>query len=173
MPNLIWHAGRSREAVRTVSTQCLCNILESGRYDWVDGDFTSKLVPLLVSLLEDNQKHTRAYSIRSVCFLNLPTLETFIKVSSFIVTFLSFIIITCKFQVYQLLLSRLDDEFDVARLVAVEALKHSFQNLPSDFDLNIFKPHFEHTVDTLLVHLEDEDSELKKVLMSMCNLVRS
>lgn len=81
LANLVWHAGRSREAIRTISTQCLCNILESGPYDWVDqDDFTSKLVPLLVSLLEDQQKHTRAYSIRSVCFLKLPTLDIFIKV---------------------------------------------------------------------------------------------
>lgn len=62
-------------------------------------------------------------------------------------------------------MSRLDDEFDVARLVSVEALKHIFENLPQDFDPSIFKPHFEHTVETLLVHLEDEDSELKKELM--------
>ncbi|XP_037872970.2 uncharacterized protein LOC119629813 [Bombyx mori] len=93
MPNMIWSAGRTAEAIRTAAVACLCSALQDSPQDeriraenGGDGDtvdkevnlfptkeslepFLDEMVPLLMGLVEDNSTLTRQHTLRAVCCL--------------------------------------------------------------------------------------------------------
>lgn len=140
-PSLIWKAGRGHEAIRAVASRCLCGLLQ-GYSSYND----SELISSLVTLLEDGSRHTRRFSCNCLGLL-APLNDTEILI-----------------RVYQPLLDRLDDECEGVREATVESIMRIFNRFPGDLNPADFRPHLEHIVDTILVHLDDEDSKLKQGL---------
>lgn len=140
-PGLVWRAGRGNEALRALATKCLGVILQN------HSTTAPQLVPPLVTLLEDPTRHTRYFAAK--CLSKLTPVQ---DVSTLI-------------KVYQPLLDKIDDECELVRFEAVTAVKKLFEILPDDFDQKTFEPHLKHAVEVLLVHMDEDDDELKTNLL--------
>lgn len=71
VPNLVWKAGRTAEALRTITVTCFLAILQS---HGINTDETvmfllDSLVPLLLTLVEDASRKTRLYSCHALCHI--------------------------------------------------------------------------------------------------------
>ncbi|KAK6623818.1 hypothetical protein RUM44_010674 [Polyplax serrata] len=173
-PNLVWHAGRTAEALRTVVLACLCcavmpqsecaklldkdriaheNKLEESALAFLNVDLFSEifstLFPLLLNSIEDSAAKTR--------LLSLKTLESLINLAS------RNGILTPDHvnQSYPLVLKRLDDVTNDVRIAAVRYLIMMYSNLPSEYNPIAFGPHLESLYSTLLIHLDDPDEKFQ------------
>lgn len=64
-----------------------------------------------------------------------------------------------------MLLKRLDDVSDSVRKEAVKTLTVLYQNLPGTYHPQSFKPHLESLFGTLLIHLDDPDTNFQELMM--------
>lgn len=67
-PNLVWKAGRTAEALRTITVSCLLSILQthSVSHEETVVYLLDSLVPVLLALVEDASKKTRLYTCYSL-----------------------------------------------------------------------------------------------------------
>ncbi|KAJ8911640.1 hypothetical protein NQ315_005985 [Exocentrus adspersus] len=151
IPSLIWHAGTTAEAIRTMAALCLQNILVLiQEANLMDTDIfmeqiVEQLLPLLTSLLEDASYRSRKLSaecltlLKQICCLkNAWSVDSFIKI-------------------YPELLKRLDDPVENVRLCALKSIMILLESPPEEFKANHYKAHHEIIIDTLLTHFDDED----------------
>lgn len=93
VPTLVWHAGRTAEAMRTMAAACLRSALLPGDNIrlFSPGDILrpcfNKLLPLLLSLMEDASYRSRQLAIEDVvllkqmaCRKNIWELDDLIKI---------------------------------------------------------------------------------------------
>ena len=70
-PSLVWKAGRTAEALRTISIACLLSALQETEKE--DPKFVAslldKLLPVLLGLVEDPARKTRLFSCQSLAIL--------------------------------------------------------------------------------------------------------
>lgn len=75
MPSLVWHAGRTAEAMRTMAASCLFSALNpnDGAELFISTDnlqpLTEKLIPLLLSLTEDASYMSRQLAMQDLVLL--------------------------------------------------------------------------------------------------------
>lgn len=75
VPTLVWHAGRTAEAMRTMAASCLRSaLLPAGDVNIFASDqllrpLMDKLIPLLLSLMEDASFRSRQLAIENVILL--------------------------------------------------------------------------------------------------------
>ncbi|KAL0278385.1 UNVERIFIED_CONTAM: hypothetical protein PYX00_000222 [Menopon gallinae] len=177
-PNLVWHAGRSAEALRTVVLACLCAALlpqdelaalfnESDKdaafqetnptsevlsKEIIEEIFTN-LFPHLINTIEDSAVKSRLFSLK--------LLQNFFRTA----TDKGILTPDHVNQAYPMLLKRLDDVSDSVRKEAVKTLTVLYQNLPSSYHPDSFKPHLESLFGTMLIHLDDPDPNFQELMM--------
>lgn len=173
VPGLIWSAGRAAEAIRTSAVCCLCAILENkiinsgekvddslanekSRICITVDEFSSifdKVVPILVSLVDDKAKKTRLYSMRVICLL--------ITVGQG----LSCLNDEHIHRIYPVILKRLDDGCDDIRYAAVEALVDIWSTASEDYDTIGSRSHIDTLYTTMIIHLDDPESRFQEIML--------
>ncbi|XP_039753956.1 dynein assembly factor 5, axonemal [Pararge aegeria] len=176
MPNLVWSPGRTSEAIRTAAVACLCSALQDNPGEQVpvekggDGDnydkevnlfptreslepFLDQMVPLLVSLADDNSTLTRQHTLRAICCLATLARQR----DCFTVEILH--------KLYFVVLKRLDDSSDKVRSFAVHTLVTLFKCRPNAYDTTVFGAHIDALYSAMLVHLDDADEAFRKEML--------
>ncbi|XP_045497343.1 dynein axonemal assembly factor 5 [Colias croceus] len=175
LPNLVWSPGRTSEAIRTAAVACLCSALQEnpeedslergGDGDGFDKDvnlfptkeslepFLEEMVPLLVSLVDDNSLLTRQHTLRAICCLATLAKQR----GCFTVEILH--------KLYFVVLKRLDDSSDRVRSYAVQTLCTLFKCRPEGYDCNVFGAHIDALYSAMLIHLDDADESFRKEML--------
>lgn len=176
MPGLIWSAGKASEAVRTAAVGCLCALFddsisenknklklrfddsENGCNELIVNDknfipIFEKVLPILMSLIEDNAKKTRLYALRALYLI----IKIGLKISC--------ITDNDVIKIYPALIKRLDDGCDDIRYGAVEALVFVWRALSKDYDLDFGKSHIDYLYTTIIVHLDDPEVEFQNMML--------
>ncbi|CAB3253838.1 unnamed protein product [Arctia plantaginis] len=178
LPNLVWTAGRTAEAIRTAAVACLCSALQDNPpIDDVliaeqggDGDtgdtevnlfptkeslapFLDKMVPLLVGLVDDNSTLTRQHALRAICCL--ATLAS--RRGCFTAEILH--------KLYFGVVKRLDDSSDKVRSYAVQTLCALFSRRPEPYDTVLYGAHIDAVYSAMLIHLDDTDEGFRKQML--------
>jgi len=180
IPALIWTAGRAAEAIRTAAVCCLCAILqnkiinpdekneineadssanrenEESRTSITVEQFPSifdKIVPVLVSLVDDKAKKTRLYSMRAICLL----ISVGQKLSCLNDQYIH--------STYPVILKRLDDGCDDIRYAAVEALVDVWNAAPDNYDIIVCRSHVDALYTTMIIHLDDPEPRFQEIML--------
>jgi len=179
MPGLIWTAGRAAEAIRTAAVCCLCAILQNtivnpDKKDEINKiqlstneenkdsrkpmmeQFPSifdKIVPVLISLVDDKAKKTRLYSMRAIRLL--------VKIGQR----LSCLDDEHVHRTYPVILKRLDDGCDDVRYAAVEMLVDVWSAVSKDYDTVFSKSHIDALYTTMIIHLDDPESRFQEIML--------
>ncbi|XP_011688411.1 PREDICTED: dynein assembly factor 5, axonemal [Wasmannia auropunctata] len=181
VPGLIWAAGRAAEAIRTAAVCCLCAILQNKIINPGDKDeiyneagspaneekkeskmsitaeqFPSifdKIVPVLVSLVDDKAKKTRLYSMRAICMLVTIGQRLSCLDDEYI------------HRTYPVILKRLDDGCDDVRYAAVEALVDVWSVASEDYDTVVSRCHVDALYTTMIIHLDDPESRFQEIML--------
>lgn len=161
VPSLVWHAGLTAEAMRTMAASCVCSALNPGqRVDLfpesvVFRPFLDKLVPLLLSLTEDASGRSRLLALDALSLLKTTAVKRKCWESDDLV------------KIYPELVKRLDDPNDSVRICAAKNLALLFKDAPEEFKRENYKGHHELLLDMFLTHFDDDDEDLQK-LISEC-----
>ncbi|XP_018366701.1 PREDICTED: dynein assembly factor 5, axonemal [Trachymyrmex cornetzi] len=179
IPGLIWAAGRAAEAIRTAAVCCLCAILQNtivnpDKKDEINKmqlsmneenkdsripmtkQFLSifdKIVPVLISLVDDKAKKTRLYSMRAIRLL--------VKIGQR----LSCLDDEHVHRTYPVILKRLDDGCDDIRYAAVEVLVDVWSAVSKDYDTVFSKSHIDALYTTMIIHLDDPESRFQEIML--------
>lgn len=168
VPTLVWHAGRTAEAMRTMAVSCVCSVLNPG----VEVDlfpeaasikpFLDKLTPLLLSLTEDSSNRSRQLAIQALMLIKVIATKRKSWTTDILLT------------TYPEILKRLDDPNDSVRMAAVKAIPLIFKDSPSEFKESNYNGHHEHIIDTLVTHFDDDqDYELQSQLAECLKVIAS
>ncbi|KAK9883614.1 hypothetical protein WA026_001787 [Henosepilachna vigintioctopunctata] len=165
VPSLVWHAGRTAEAMRTMVTTCLKTSL-SPTTDvdlFADGNtlkpLLDKLVPLLLSLMEDAAWKSRLLAIECMVLLKQNAVQKNIwDVDNLI-------------KVYPEMIKRLDDPTEKVREGSTRALRQIFEDCPEDFKAQHYKAHHELIIDTLLVHFDDDEDHVQELITDVLKIM--
>lgn len=112
-----------------------------------------KIVPVLVTLVDDNARKTRLYALRAICLC----VETGRK--------LSFVTEENVHSTYPVILKRLDDGCDDVRSAAVEALVVVWRALPERYDLVFSRSHVDFLYTTAIIHLDDHETKFQTQML--------
>ncbi|CAH0563466.1 unnamed protein product [Brassicogethes aeneus] len=165
VPNLVWHAGATAEAVRTMSAQCLKYALQPtegvdlfSSSDVLKGVF-EKLQPLLLSLVEDASYRSRLLGVECLVLLK----ENACRKDVWSVEDLG--------KIYPEVLKRLDDPTDKVRVCALHSLPTLLRDAPNNFKENYYKAHHELIIDTLLTHFDDDDENIQNLVYDVLKVM--
>lgn len=180
VPGLIWSAGRAAEAIRTAAVCCLCALLDnscldennvakpSGKVELFSDsasfeDLFKRIVPVLISLVDDVAKKTRLYSLKAVCLImNIGQKLRCLK-EEYI------------HQTYPVVLKRLDDGCDDVRIAAIEALTEIWRELPMNYNVQFCQSHVDSLYTTTIIHLDDPEVEFQQLMLGkyflFCNFI--
>lgn len=182
IPNLIWSAGRISEALRTASISCLCALLQNDTLsthikdsitnvkEEIDNKTSEcnitifstvenylsvfeRVIPILITLVDDNARKTRLYSLRAICLMMSIGHK------------LSCITEDHIHRVYAVVLKRLDDGCDDIRWAALEALVEIWSAIPKDYNLISCKSYIDVLYTTVLIHLDDPESKFQDFVL--------
>ncbi|XP_073945026.1 dynein axonemal assembly factor 5 [Choristoneura fumiferana] len=176
LPNLVWTAGRTAEAIRTAAVACLCSALQDNPESELeiekggDGDkkekevnlfptqeslepFLEQVVPLLNGLVDDNSTLTRQHTLRAICCLATLAKQR----GCFTAAILH--------KLYYDVLKRLDDSSDKVRLFATQTITTLFKNRPLPYDTVLYGAHVDALYSAMLIHLDDTDEAFRKEML--------
>ncbi|KAL6268464.1 hypothetical protein P5V15_001597 [Pogonomyrmex californicus] len=177
VPALIWAAGRAAEAIRTAAVCCLCAVLQNkiinldeinetesftneerdeSKMSITAEQFPSifdKIVPVLISLVDDKAKKTRLYSMRAICLLVTIGKKLSCLNNEHI------------HRTYPVIMKRLDDGCDDIRYAAVEALVDVWNAASEDYDTVISRSHIDALYTTMIIHLDDPESRFQEIML--------
>nr|XP_022916428.1 dynein assembly factor 5, axonemal [Onthophagus taurus] len=158
VPSLVWHAGRTSEAMRTMAASCLFSALNPNDDVEIFCDqevfrpLFDKLTPLLISLSQDSNFRSRQLAIQDLALLketaqrrNCWKIDDFVKI-------------------YPEVIKRLDDPTDKVRLSCVQCLGVIFEDVPDEFLRVTYRSHHNYIIDTLMVHFDDEDGDFQDLI---------
>lgn len=158
LPNLVWRAGGLASALRKLSVatvfSLLCNLKGTDEASALHSDTLAQLIPVLHSCLEDTEPSTR--EIACVC-LALVLEQSSAEVIQSIWMTDARILDTLQ----PSLLTLLDDNHNPTRLAACRALKSI---------LTLRSPS-EKVISSLIVHLDDDDQEVKEQVHGVIHAV--
>ncbi|KRT85897.1 HEAT domain-containing protein [Oryctes borbonicus] len=159
VPALVWHAGRTAEAMRTMAASCLFSALNpnDGTELFISTDnlkpLTEKLVPQLLSLTEDASYLSRQLAMQDLVLLKemmgrrqIWDLDSLLKI-------------------YPEIAKRLDDPTEKVRICAVKSLTALLTDVPTEFLSDTFCSHHEYLIDTLLIHFDDDHVIFQDLIM--------
>ncbi|XP_046614036.1 dynein axonemal assembly factor 5 isoform X1 [Neodiprion virginianus] len=115
--------------------------------------FFNNVMPILTSLVDDNAKKTRLYSLRAICQIMSIGEQ------------LSCLNDEHVHQVYPVVLKRLDDGCDDVRFVAVRTLRLVWAVAPKDYDIVFSKSHIDTLYTSTIVHLDDPDPKFQEITL--------
>ncbi|XP_034950339.1 dynein assembly factor 5, axonemal [Chelonus insularis] len=113
----------------------------------------NKLRPILLSLIDDNARRIRFYTLQALCLI----INVGFKLSS----------ITDEdiIAIYPVIIKRLDDGSDDVRNAAVEALVFVWRPLSKQYDLQFGKSHIDYLYTTMIVHLDDPETNFQDLML--------
>lgn len=155
-PNLVWKAGRTAGAIRTVAMSSLWALVRSGAIECEMGAelLTEPLLPLLSSLLDDDAQSTRDI-----------TAKTLTRFFNMCLTKLSPDKVLHK--IYMELLKRMDDASDEIRMAVILTWSAFFKCFSSDYDIQLNRAHLEEIYMGLLVHMDDPDTNIQISILNV------
>lgn len=179
VPGLVWSVGRTAESIRTASVCCLSSLLFKILNDihfeeraikgsneknntgalklFITNDYFSeffkKIIPILTTLIDDNSKKTRLYSLEAVSLMMRIGLK------------LDYVTEEHIHGVYFVVLKRLDDGCDDVRCAAVRALKEVWKSVPKNYDLNSCRGHVDTLYTSTLIHLDDPERKFQDLVL--------
>lgn len=166
LPGLIWTAGRVAEAIRTAAVSCLCAFLEKHERDLMEKTqyfkeqniclVLDKIIPVLISLADDNSRKSRLYSLRAM-YLIMNIRQKF-----------NYLTEEHIHKIYPALLKRLDDGCDDVRLASLETLVNIWNAIPKNYDIHFNKGHIDMLYTTTIIYLDDPDSEFQNIILGNC-----
>ncbi|XP_034567169.1 dynein assembly factor 5, axonemal-like isoform X2 [Notolabrus celidotus] len=148
LPNLVWQAGRTAAAVRTSALSCLLALLHGGAI--TPGQLLcveEKLLPLVLSALDEDSQMGRLYACRS--------LSAIIKLTG------TSLHPEALNKIYPELLKHLDDSSEEVRSVSLQALGLWLSSLTKDYNPEFYTAHLQLLFQQLLLHLDDSDSSVQ------------
>ncbi|XP_017788530.1 PREDICTED: dynein assembly factor 5, axonemal, partial [Habropoda laboriosa] len=164
LPGLIWRAGRSAEAIRTATISCLCIFLD--KYEKVlniektlylgEQNISlvlDKIIPVLISLADDNSKKCRFYSLRAIYLIMYIKKKLDHLTDEYI------------HKIYPILLKRLDDGCDDVRIISLEALTEVWNAIPENYDIYFNKGHIDSLYTTTIIYLDDPEVEFQNIVL--------
>lgn len=182
---LVWSAGRTAEAIRTASVCCICSLLykmfneihfkkinvtsnnEASNNEmnnaplksFTDNKHFSELfediIPILITLIDDDSKKTRLYSLEAVSLMMS------------IGNLLGHVTEEHIHQVYSVVLKRLDDGCDEVRFAALKTLKEVWKALPKEYDLDFLRSHINTLYTSTIVHLDDPEKNFQDLMLGL------
>ncbi|CAG9815936.1 unnamed protein product [Phaedon cochleariae] len=164
VPSLVWHAGATAEAIRTMAASCLQHALTpSNEVELFSTEtlrpLSDKLLPLLVSLLEDASWRSRQIAVDCLTLLGEEDRRKEVwRVEDLVA-------------VYPEILKRLDDPTEKVRLCALRNLPVILRNVPPEFKSPHYKAHHELIIDTLLTHFDDDDEQVQELVYDVLEAV--
>ncbi|XP_019867844.2 dynein axonemal assembly factor 5 isoform X2 [Aethina tumida] len=165
VPSLVWHAGATAEAIRTMAALCLKYALQpSSNIDlFPSGEVLrgvmDKLLPLLLSLVEDASFRSRQLAVECIVLLK----ENAVKKNVWNAEDVG--------KVYPEILKRLDDPTERVRLTTLKSLPVLLSNSPENFKDAYFRAHHELIVDSLLTHFDDDDEIIQNLVFDVLKVV--
>lgn len=149
-PNLVWTAGRTAGAIRTVAMSSLWALVRSGAIGSEMGAdlLTEPLLPLLSSLLDDDARSTREIAAKTLtrffdmCLTRLSPDKVLHKI-------------------YMDLLKRMDDASDEIRMTVIMTWSAFFKCFSSSYDIQLNRAHLEEIYMGLLVHMDDPITDIQ------------
>ncbi len=158
LPNLVWRAGGLASALRKLSVatvfSLLCHMKRVDEASALHSDTLAQLIPVLHSCLEDTEPTTR--EIAAVCLALILEQSSSEVIQTIWITDAR-ILDTLQ----PSLLSLLDDNHNPTRIAACRALKSILtQRSPS-----------EKALSSLIVHLDDDDQEVKEQVHGVLHTV--
>ncbi|XP_015188867.1 PREDICTED: dynein assembly factor 5, axonemal isoform X2 [Polistes dominula] len=184
IPNLIWSAGRISEALRTASISCLCALLQNDIHSThvkdsitiVNEEIDNKaneckitifstvenylsvfdrIIPILITLVDDNMKKTRLYSLRAIYYMmSIGHKLSCVKEDHI-------------HRVCTSVLKRLDDGSDEIRWAALEALVEIWFTIPKDYNIICCKSYIDCLYTTVLIHLDDPEPKFQEFVLDV------
>ncbi|XP_046740664.1 dynein axonemal assembly factor 5 [Diprion similis] len=115
--------------------------------------FFNNTMPILTTLVDDNAKKTRLYSLRAICQIMSIGEQ------------LSCLNDEHVHQVYPVVLRRLDDGCDDVRFVAVRTLGLVWAVAPKEYDIVFSKSHIDALYTSTIVHLDDPDPKFQEIML--------
>lgn len=181
VPGLVWSVGRTAEAIRTASVCCICslfykiqndihfkdvNIANNNEETTIEplkshvnnenfSEHLKKIMPILITLIDDNSKQTRLYSLEAISLAMSIGFE------------LGYVMEEDMNKICYVVLKRLDDGDDDVRCTAIKALKEVWKALPKDYDLNSCRSHVDTLYTSALVHLDDPEKKFQDQILGM------
>ncbi|XP_075880316.1 dynein axonemal assembly factor 5 [Nelusetta ayraudi] len=153
LPNLVWHAGRTAAAVRTAALSCLLALLHGGALTAGQLLSLEKLIPLVLSALEEDAQTSRMFACRSLSIvLKLTGSSLHPDVLN---------------KIYPHLLKRLDDSSEEVRSVALQALGLWLSGLTEEYNPEWCAAHLQLLFQQLLLHLDDPDSSVQEQVLEV------
>ncbi|KAG5899350.1 hypothetical protein JTB14_036839 [Gonioctena quinquepunctata] len=157
IPSLVWQPGAAAEAIRTMAASCLqYALIPNQQVELFSADtlrpLVDKLLPLLISLLEDASYRSRQIAVDCCALLKVACCKKGIWNVDDLVT------------VYPEILKRLDDPTEKVRLCALRNLPVILNAAPEDFRKSNYKAHHELIIDTLMTHFDDDEEEVQKMV---------
>mmetsp|Transcript_12295 Transcript_12295/g.18847 ORF Transcript_12295/g.18847 Transcript_12295/m.18847 type:complete len:989 (-) Transcript_12295:103-3069(-) len=158
LPNLVWRAGGLASALRKLSVatvfSLLCHMKRVDEASALHSDILAQLIPVLHSCLEDTEPTTREIAAVCIAFI----LE---QSSSEVIQTIWITDARILDTLQPSLLSLLDDNHNPTRIAACRALKSILtQRSPS-----------EKALSSLIVHLDDDDQEVKEQVHGVLHAV--
>lgn len=173
VPSLVWHAGLTAEALRTMAAACLlCALSPTKGVDlFTSGavlrQLIDKLEPLLVSLMEDAAWRSRELAVECVGVLKRHASDKRIWYIKDLIEVYPGRALISKIGVTSYvseILKRLDDPTEKVRLSALKILPEIFSGAPEAFKEVHFRAHHELIIDTLLTHFDDDDTTVRELV---------
>ncbi|KAH9640073.1 hypothetical protein HF086_016004 [Spodoptera exigua] len=144
MPNLVWSAGRTAEAIRTAAVACLCSALQENPYNET---------PLTEEKGGDGDKDEKnciiCYSAGCKPISKQRVFGTFLGEDG----------------ASTVVLKRLDDSSDKVRSFAVQTVVTLFMNRPQPYDVTLYGAHIDALYSAMLIHLDDSDEDFRKQML--------
>jgi dynein assembly factor 5 len=150
IPNTVWKAGRTAAALRTSMMASLLTLLDNSLLSISSvEDFMERLLPQVLSCLDDSNESTRKMSCQALSYLipamNVDKLHT----------------------IYCELLKRLDDSVEDIRLCMTQTLLVYFRAFPDQYDSAFYKAHCEAMYSALLIHLDDSHEMMQESVLTV------
>lgn len=165
IPSLVWHAGRTAEAMRTMVATCLKTALSPApNVDlFANGDsfqpLFDKLLPLLLSLVEDAAWKSRVLALECLVLLKQIAVQKNIWNSDSLI------------KIYPEMMKRLDDPTEKVREGTTRALVDIFEDCPDDFKAVHYKAHHDLIIDTLLIHFDDDEENIQDLIYDVLKTI--
>ncbi|XP_043289630.1 dynein axonemal assembly factor 5 [Venturia canescens] len=116
-------------------------------------DIFEKIIPVLVTLVDDNAKKTRLYALRALYLL----VEIARKLSVMTDDRVN--------EIYSVVLKRLDDGCDDVRIAAIETLVVVWGARTKNYDVIFSASHVDFLYTSAIVHLDDPDESFQSIML--------
>nr|CAB3252295.1 HEAT repeat-containing protein 2 [Phallusia mammillata] len=149
VPNLVWKAGRTTAAVRTIAMATFWSLLRSGLVIKATAcSVLPSILPQICSCLDDDVKTTRLTTAKVITRL-LYICEQDLGLDEVL------------HKLYMELLKRMDDSSDEIRVTITKTWGQFFKSFKPGYDEQLYKAHLEAMYGGLLVHMDDPETNIQ------------